>query len=279
MHGGAVIDERRDWDVKTKPAVATVAAVAALAGGCAHSSAPGEAGNDGSQPVTLHVFAAASLTESFAQLEKDFEAAHPNVDVVVSYAGSQDLVAQMQAGAPADVFASASQTWMDRAASEGLTDGDPVVFARNSLQLAVAPGNPKNVTGLEDVAERDELVTVRCAAAVPCGALTDKVLDAESASVSFDTEQNSVTDTLGLVTAGEADVAFVYTTDVTAARGKADGVDIAGADSIATTYPIASTSLSRVESRDEVARQFVEYVAGAQGQKVLAGAGFETGEQ
>lgn len=226
--------------------------------------------------VTIHVFAASSLTEPFSELEREFETAHPDVDVVLSFAGSQDLVAQMEAGAPADVFASASQSWMGKAQQAGLVDDTPKVFARNYLEIAVAAGNPKSIAGLDDLQNRPELVSARCAPAVPCGALTDQVLHARAASVQFDTEQNSVTDTLGLVASGEADAALVYATDVRTAQGDVEGIQIPESRTFTTEYPIVTIASDDARRHDR-AQRFVNFVTGETGQQVLSDSGFLPG--
>ena len=256
---------------------AAMLAAASLAGcGSTNEGATSDA-SPGRTKVT--VFAAASLKNTFESFEKEFEAKNPDIDVVFTFAGSQDLVTQMDGGAPADVFASASKKWMDTAESKNLVSSSPRIFARNSLEIAVAEGNPKKVTGLDDLASRPELVVVRCASEVPCGALTDKVLMAAGdPKIDFDTEQNSVTDTLGLVKAGEVDVAFVYETDVASAPEKVDGLEIPEAESLANEYPIAVTVEAQKAKRSEAAQKFVDYVLGDDGQKALAEAGFQKGE-
>src|SRR5665648_948674 len=100
--------------------------------------------------TTLTVFAASSLTDAFTKLGADYTAAHPGVKVVFNFTGSQDLVAQIQQGAPADVFASADPTSM--AAVSGQV-GAPTVFAGNQLEIVVAPGNPKGIRTLADLAD------------------------------------------------------------------------------------------------------------------------------
>ena len=123
---------------------------------------------------TLTVLAAASLTETFTELEKQFEAAHPGVDVKLNYAGSSDLAQQIVNGAPADVFAAASDATMKTVTDAGLAAGTPKVFATNVLQIATAPGNPKGIASFADLAKPDLKVVV-CAPQVPCGAAAEKI--------------------------------------------------------------------------------------------------------
>lgn len=253
-----------------------LAAVVALALGACVKDGGSAAGS--SRAISLHVFAAASLTTPFSHMEDAFENTHPDVDVVLNFAGSQDLVAQMQAGAPADVFASANEEWMDKARAAGLIESGAPVFARNVLQIAVARGNPKGVKDLADLAARPELVVVRCAPAVPCGALTDKVLDYAGYAVQADTEQNSVTDTLGVVSAGEADAGFVYATDIRAASSTVEAVPLPQGPGLSTAYPIALTAKGSAGEASASAREFLQFVTGAEGQNVVEKAGFEPGE-
>lgn len=256
--------------------LAAAACIALLAlAGCSGSSSSDTATD---QPrTTLTVFAAASLSTTFDGLEADFEKQHSDIDLRFNYAGSQDLVAQMAGGAPADVFASASMSWMETATEDGLIDGEADLFAKNTLQIAVAPGNPKQITGLETLTSGG-LAVVRCASAVPCGALTDRMLEETGVRIPFTTEQNSVTDTLSLVRMGEADAAIVYRTDVTGSDGAVEGVEIEGAEAWETTYPIAVTSHARQSGTAADAQAFVDFVLGPTGQAALADAGFLAGE-
>src|SRR6187200_3264741 len=102
----------------------------------------------GSQEKTLTVYAAASLTSSFEEIGKQFEADHDGVKVRFSFGGSSDLVAQLQQGAPADVFASADTANMDKATGDDLVEGEPMDFATNTLEVAVPPDNPAGVASL-----------------------------------------------------------------------------------------------------------------------------------
>ena len=114
--------------------------------------------------------AASSLTEAFTALAADFEASHPGVDVALNFAGSSALVEQVNAGAPVDVLATASQQTMDAAVAAGSVD-DPVRFARNELAVVVPADNEAGVSALADLA-RSDVVTAICAPDVPCGAAT-----------------------------------------------------------------------------------------------------------
>ena len=172
---------------------------------------------------TLTVYAAASLTSSFEEIGKKFEADHDGVKVKFSFGGSSDLVAQIQQGAPADVFASADTDNMEKATADDLVEGDPVDFATNTLEIAVPPDNPAGVASLEDLAKPGTKVVV-CAAEVPCGAAAQGVEKAAGIDIKPVSEEQSVTDVLNKVTTGEADAGLVYVTDVQAAGDKVKGI-------------------------------------------------------
>jgi molybdate transport system substrate-binding protein len=104
--------------------------------------------------TSLRVFAAASLSDAFADIAHAFEAAHPGVTVQTNLAGSQQLAAQLALGADADVFASADERWMDDVAGKQLLAGDPVVFARNRLVVIVPRVNPARIARLQDLGKR-----------------------------------------------------------------------------------------------------------------------------
>jgi molybdate transport system substrate-binding protein len=219
--------------------------------------------------TTLTVFAAASLKGSFTDVGAAFEKAHPGVTVRFSFAGSSDLVAQLQQGAPADVFASADTSTMDKAAADGVVDG-PTDFATNTLEIATPPGNPAGIDSLDDLA-RPGVKVVVCAAAVPCGAAAARVEKASGVAVRPVSEEQSVTDVLGKVVSGEADAGLVYVTDVRGAGGKVTGVTFSEASEVVNTYPIATI---RGSKHAAVARAFRDFVATGPGQATLQTAGF-----
>jgi molybdate transport system substrate-binding protein len=237
-------------------------------------STPAACGSSDSDPATdkatITVFAAASLKGAFTEIGKRFEAEHDGVTVTFSFAGSSDLVAQIQQGAPADVFASADTQNMGKATDDDLVDGAPVDFATNSLEIATPPGNPAKVDSLDDLTRPDVTVVV-CAAAVPCGAAALGVEKAAGIDITPVSEEQSVTDVLGKVISGEADAGLVYVTDVKAAGDRVDGVAFPESADAVNTYPIAALSGSK---HADVAKAFVAYVAGQEGQSVLGAAGF-----
>ena len=253
--------------------IGAVAAVLLLGTSAAcGSDATADKGSSSSKPEakTLTVYAAASLTGTFTEIGKKFEAAHEGVTVKFSFGGSSDLVAQIQQGAPADVFASADTKNMDKATGDDLVDGDPVDFATNTLEIAVPPDNPAGVTSLQDLSKSGTKV-VLCAAEVPCGAAAVKVEDASGVKIKPVSEEQSVTDVLNKVTTGEADAGLVYVTDVKAAGDKVKGITFPESSDAVNTYPIGALADSK---NKDLAKQFVDLVAGSEGQQVLADAGF-----
>ena len=162
------------------------------------------------------MLAAASLTETFNDLEKQFETAHPGVDVKLNFAGSSDLAQQIVNGAPADVFAAASDATMKTVTDAGLAAGTPKIFATNVLQIATAPGNPKGIASFADLAKPDLKVVV-CAPQVPCGAAAQKIEKATGVTSSRSARRPTSSRRLGKVTSGDADAGLVYVTDVDAA--------------------------------------------------------------
>jgi molybdate transport system substrate-binding protein len=227
-------------------------------------------GSDSSSGGEIMVFAAASLKGAFTEIGAQFKADNPGTSVEFSFAGSSDLVTQLTQGARADVFASADIKNMDKAARAGLLDGDPVTFASNTLTIAVAPRNPKNIKSFRDLTNPDTSVVV-CAAPVPCGSATEKVEQATGVTVAPVSEEASVTDVLNKVTSGQADAGLVYVTDAKGAGDKITAVPFPEAAQAVNTYPIAV--LMESENRD-LAREFVDLVTAEAGQQVLARSGF-----
>lgn len=231
------------------------------------SCAPSES-RDGR--VTLRVFAAASLKGAFTQIAEQFESEHDGTSIALNFAGSADLLAQVQQGAPADVFASADQRTMRAAASDGLLSGEPRPFASNTLRIVVPPGNADDVGSLRDLT-RPGLNVVVCAPVVPCGAATVAVQRAAGITLKPVSEEQSVADVLAKVTSGQADAGLVYVTDAQAAGDAVTTVDFAESASAVNTYPIAVVGSSRHAS---VASEFVQFVRSDAAQKILLDAGF-----
>lgn len=220
----------------------------------------------------LMVFAAASLTDAFADLGVAFEAANPEAIVTFNFAASSELVTQIAEGAPADVFASADLKSMSKLIEIGRTASEPVVFATNRAQIIVEPGNPRAITGLADLSD-DELIVISCAPAVPCGRYTQEILERAGVVVSFRSLEENVKAVVSKVVLGEADAAIVYATDVLAAGTGADGVEIPADLNVTAEYPVAVTKES---VNPDLAQAFVDFVVSAEGRAVLESYGFAT---
>jgi molybdate transport system substrate-binding protein len=217
------------------------------------------------------VFAAASLTDAFTEIGDAFMTANPDANVTFNFAASSELVTQInEGGAPADVFASADQNNMTKLTDAGNNGSDPVVFATNLLEIIVEPGNPKGITGVADLAN-DDLITVVCAAEVPCGKYAQQVFDNAGVTATPDSLEENVKGVVTKVTAGEADAGIVYKTDVIAAGDQADGVEIPADINVLAEYPIAVT---KDAPNAEAAQAFIDFVLSQDGQAVLAGYGF-----
>lgn len=217
---------------------------------------------------TLAVFAAASLTDSFEALAAAFEAGHPGVTVTLNFAASSALREQILAGAPADVFASASADDMDRIAAAGALAGESRVFARNRMVIAVPAGNPAGVTGLEDFADPGRLIGL-CAEEIPCGRYAREALASAGVTPEPDSLEPDVRALLTKVAAGELDAGIVYATDIT---GGVEAIAIPVAHAVTAAYPIAVLPAS---PRKGLAAAFVDFVLSTQGQALLAAHGFE----
>ena len=244
-------------------AVSAVTALIALAG-CG-GDPDGSSGD-----TTITVFAASSLTASFEKLGQEFEASHDGAQVEFNFAGSSDLVAQIQQGAGADVFASADQVTMDKLTAEDLQDSEPAVFASNTLEIVVPPDNPAGIASFQDLATPD-LALVVCAPEVPCGAAVVTIEDATGVTLSPVSEEEKVTDVLAKVQTGEADAGLVYVTDVIAAGDAVLGVEFPESAEAVNVYPIATVDGS---DHADLAQEFVDLVLSDAGQQVLRVAGF-----
>ena len=243
---------------------ATAAPGAAAGSSTAAASAPEVSG-------AVTVFAAASLTGTFTELGKKFEAAHPGVEVTFNFGGSSALAQSINSGAPADVFAAASPATMKTVGDAGGVDGAAQNFVSNTLTIAVPKGNPKHLTSLRDLTAPGVKVAL-CAKEVPCGAAAVTALKAAAVDLTPVTLEQDVKGALTKVELGEVDASLVYRTDVRADAAKIDGVDFPEAAKAVNQYPIAP--LAQAPNKDGAAA-FVAYVRSAEAQQVLTAAGFQ----
>lgn len=230
--------------------------------------------------ATLRVFAASSLTESFQEIGKRFEATHPGVSVEFNFAGSQVLRTQIEQGAPADVFASADSLQM-KSLEDSRRVLKPVIFAHNSL-VVVAPAARPRVRRVQDLAQPG-MRLVLASENVPAGHYAEQVLksmgDGRQNGPGFEgrvmsnvvSRETNVRSVLSKVLLGEADAGIVYVTDAATAKGRVNVVSIPARYGAAVTYPIAVVSDSKERS---LASEFLGLVRGKEGQRILIRHGF-----
>jgi molybdate transport system substrate-binding protein len=248
-----------------------VAALSGCSGGGNSAASPQPGSGPPVVTGTVTVFAAASLTESFTRIGKDFEAANPGSKVTFNFAGSSALANQINQGAPADVFASAAPANMKTVTDAGNSDGTPTTFVRNQLVIAVAKGNPKAIKGLADLAKPGVKVAL-CAVQAPCGAAAKKVLDAAHVTLIPVTLEQDVKAALSKLRLGEVDAALVYRTDAKTAVSDVDGVEFSESAGAINDYPIVMLNKAANKAG---AQAFVAYVRSDQGKAVLIQAGFQ----
>lgn len=211
------------------------------------------------KPHTVTVFAAASLTDAFNAEAAAYEK-RSGAHVRFSFAGSQDLVAQLNQGAPADAIATADIGTLDK-----VTVGyrAPALFARNRLVIVTAPGNPKHIADPADLA-RPGIVVVLAAPTVPAGKYAAAALQAAHVTVNPRSLEDNVRGVLTKVELGEADAGIVYVTDATSAGAKVESVPLP--TSPIATYPAAAL--------DSAGQGFVDFLTSPAGQAILARFGF-----
>jgi molybdate transport system substrate-binding protein len=253
-------------------------AVLATAGACGgnddsggSATTPSAGSSTATVSGTITVLAAASLTESFTQIGKDFETAYPGAKVTFSFGGSSALAQQITSGAPADVFASASPATMKTVTDAGDGAGTPVTFVKNQLVIAVPKGNPKGLTSLAALAKPGIKVAL-CAEQVPCGAAAKKALAAANVKITPVTLEQDVKAALSKVKLGEVDAALVYRTDAKASTADVDGVEFPESAGAINEYPIVALKSAPNAAG---AAAFLAYVQSAAAQQVLADAGFQ----
>ncbi|HJX77885.1 molybdate ABC transporter substrate-binding protein [Glutamicibacter sp.] len=217
---------------------------------------------------SITIAAAASLQGAFEQISEEFTAEHPDVQITsISYDGSSTLATQILEGADVDVFASADERNMSEVTTSGLGN-EPVIFASNTLVIAVPQDNPAHIDSLADLADA---TTVLCAPQVPCGAASQRLLKASSVEITPASQEQNVTAVLQKVAAGEADAGLVYATDVGHDQRVAAIVP-QGAEDIVNSYPITTLG------ENPGAQAFVDFVVGERGQAIMAEHGFGTGQ-
>jgi len=245
------------------------------------TSAPTEAPTEvPTEAPTLNVFAAASLTDAFTEIGENFQSANPGVQVTFNFAGSQALRTQIEEGAPADVFASASGKEMDAlVTSAHVAESTAQVFLKNKLVVILPADNPARLEKLEDLAKPGTKL-VLAAEEVPVGNYARQALDLMNSSFGTDfkdkvlanvvSNEDNVKQVVSKVQLGEADAGIVYTSDAIAAP-ELKTIEIPTELNVIASYPIAPVAES--ESAD-LATAFIDYVLSSEGQAILQKWGF-----
>ena len=251
-------------------------------GAGAGKSGTSAGGSTGGKGGTLNVFAAASLTDAFGGLGKTFEKQNPGVKVRTTFAGSSTVLAQIQQGAPADVFASADEAKMNEAEKSGLISGKPKVFVENREVIVVPKDNPANIKDLRQLS-KPGIKLVLAEDGVPAAEYAKDILGKANSEYGSDFEkkvlsnvvsrESDVRAAVNRVAVGDADATFGYASDVTPhIRDKVEVIEIPKNLNVTATYPIAVLKRS---SEKPLARKWVDLVTSKEGQRVLAKWGFE----
>lgn len=242
--------------------------------GCGADTAEEEA----TEPQEITVFAASSLTDAFNEMAEAFKAQNEGVAVVLNYAGSTQLAAQLSEGAAADVFASANSTQMQVAVDAGrITAGSEKLFVSNRLTVIVPADNPAGITALEDLAQPG-VQMILAVTGVPVRQYTDEIVATFPAGFQTNfyanmvSEEENVRQVSAKVALGEADAGIVYTSDVTPdIADQVLQIDIPDDQNVIATYPIARLADAPAPT---LAQSFVDFVLSEDGQAILAKWGF-----
>ena len=235
-----------------------------------------------SAQASLTIFAATSLTDAFEALASAFEAQEPGVSLHLNLSSSSSLAAQIIAGAPADIFASANEKQLESVVADGRIDGESArIFAHNQLVLAVPADNPASIESVRDLADEGYWL-VLAAIGTPIRAYTDAMLLSYQAEFGADfservrhnlaSEENNVRQVAARLALGEADAGIVYQTDVLGdVAEQLLVIDIDAAHNQLAAYPIAPLSDS---ANHALALTFIDFVLGSAGRAILTEHGF-----
>ncbi|MFH7599737.1 molybdate ABC transporter substrate-binding protein [Streptomyces racemochromogenes] len=226
------------------------------------------AASAGTKAADLTVLAASSLTDVFKTAGQAYEKSHPGTKVTFSFAGSQELAAQVKQGSPADALVTADTKTMDGLRAD---TGEATVIAKNRLVIAAGKGNPFKIDELRDLAD-SKIKVVLAAPEVPVGRYSKQILDAQKIEVKPVSQEPNVRAVLSKVELGEADAGLVYKTDSAKSGDKVVAVDIPDDQNAVASYPAATLKQSK---NAEAAAAFVAWLSTPEAQKILQDAGFQ----
>lgn len=229
-------------------------------------------------PPEITVFAASSLTDAFNELAETYQAQHNDVTVILNYAGSSQLAAQLTEGVAADVFASANAAQMKNVIENGrIQASTETLFVSNRLTIIVPAENPASITSLEDLAQPN-IQLILAVEGVPVRQYTDEIAARMSADFqsgfygNLVSEEDNVRQVAAKIALGEADAGLVYTSDITPdLADQVQQIAIPDAQNVIATYPIAPIADA---AHPELAQSFIDFVLSATGQAILAKWGF-----
>lgn len=222
----------------------------------------------------ITIFAASSLTDAFNELATAYKAQNPDVEILLNFAGSSQLAAQLREGMSGDIFASANPAQMEAVIEAGRVEaGAERTFATNRLTVIVPSDNPANIAVFDDLAAV-KLQLILATEGVPVRVYTDQIVGKFSAEFQQNfynnlvSEEDNVRVVVAKVALGEADAGVVYTSDVTADIAlRVLQIPIPDAQNVVATYPIAPLSDAK---NPKQAQQFIDFVLSPTGQTILA---------
>jgi molybdate transport system substrate-binding protein len=264
---------------KRAPALLCLLLISLLLAACGSASSTTASSTATTAPaaVSLNIFAAASLTKSFNAIATRYHQLHPNVTIKPDYDSSTTLEQQLANGAPADIFASADTTNMQKASQAGLV-GPSQIFARNRLVVILPVANPGHISTLKDLANSGVKIDL-AAASVPVGKYARQVLANMAKSSDYGpayeaavlknvvSEEENDQAIVQKVQLGEADAGIVYVSDINpTTASQFTSITIPDDFNVIAQYPIAVVKASAHSSE---AQSFIQYVLSADGQAIL----------
>lgn len=251
-----------------KRIIATTAAlcVGMLTAGCTSAS----------EQKTITILAAASLTDVMGQIETQYEAQHPDIDLVFSYAGSGALQSQIEEGAPADIFISAANKQMDALNEEGLMDSGSIrELLLNRVVLIVPSDSELELTSFEDVLNDGvNLIGLGETESVPAGKYAEQVFeslgvwDEVQGRANFGSDVRTI---LSWVEMGEVDCGIVYATDAFSSDMVTIVAEAPEGSCDRVVYPAGIVAGSEVADEAE---EFLTYLQGSEASSVFESYGF-----